>query len=69
MRTNAGFVIIASEKNNRDEEIVLGCHPFDNGYKYVTWTCYNGNDYNFGHYFTDINKAVRDYNARVKNAR
>ena len=66
MRTNVGFIIIASDKNESGDEIVLGCYPFDNGYKYVTWVCFNGDDYNFGHYFTDINEAVEDYNRRLR---
>ena len=62
MRTNAGFIIIASHRLGFAKEVVLGYEP-ETG-KYVTWLCFNGTDYNYGHYGTDFLKAVADYRKR-----
>lgn len=64
MRTNVGFIIIASALNRAGEEIVLGYHPQNQ--EYVTWLCYGGHDYNHGHYGFDFFKAVEDFKRRLK---
>ena len=70
MRTNVGFLIIASEKNSSGEEVVMGMKQVGDDYQYVTWICYNGNNYNHGHYFTnDFIRASQDFRARWFNIR
>ena len=64
LRTNVGFIIIASEHNSAGEEIVLGYNPGTN--QYVTWVCYRGCDYNTGHYGTDFLKAADDFRRRCR---
>lgn len=44
IRSNVGFLIIASERNSAGEEIVLGYNP--DSKLYVTWLCLGGYDYN-----------------------
>lgn len=62
IRSNVGFIIIASERNRAGEEIVLGYNPEAN--LYVTWLCLGGYDYNHGHYGSDFFKAVDDFRRR-----
>ena len=64
IRSNVGFIIIASERNRAGEEIVLGYNPKDNCY--VTWLCLGGYDYNHGHYGSDFFKAVEDFRRRFQ---
>lgn len=64
MRTNVGFIIIASALNRAGEEIVLGFHPHYQ--EYATWLCYDRDDYNNGHYGFDFFKAVEDFKRRVE---
>lgn len=67
MRKNVGFIIIASKEISFNEEIVLGVQIFENNdYKYVTWLCRNGDNYNTGHYYLDIETAVKDYRNRIR---
>ena len=63
--TNAGYEILKTVYvGNR--RFVLGYNP-KAPQTYVTWKCKaNDNDYFFGHYFTDKNKAEKDFNRRVK---
>lgn len=62
IRTNVGFIIIASRRNRAGEEIVLGYNPESK--LYVTWLCLGGYDYNNGHYGPDFFKAVEDFRRR-----
>ena len=63
IRSNVGFIIIASERNRAGEEIVLGYNP--EAQLYVTWLCLGGFDYNHGHYGPDFFKAVEDFKRRA----
>ena len=63
IRSNVGFIIIASERNRAGEEIVLGFDP--ESQLYVTWLCLGGYDYNNGHYESDFFKAVEDFKRRA----
>ena len=65
LRSNVGFIIQEKTKTGMNEEVVIGYNP-RNTHKFVTWICYRGNDYNHGHYFENIEKAVQDYKARIK---
>ena len=62
IRSNVGFLIIASERNSAGEEIVLGYNPESK--LYVTWLCLGGYDYNHGHYGPDFIAAVEDFRRR-----
>lgn len=62
IRSNVGFIIIASERNRAGEEIVLGYNP--EAKLYVTWLCLGGYDYNHGHYGSDFFNAVEDFRRR-----
>ena len=66
LRTNVGFIIIASAMNSAGEEIVLGYNP--ESQLYVTWLCLGGYDYNHGHYGPDFFKAVEDFKRRCRDA-
>ncbi len=58
-RENIGFKIISSMEIG-NVEIVLGARdgvlP-----QYVTWECRGGNDYYWGHYFSDLTAAQKDF--------
>ena len=58
-RENIGFKIISSMEIG-SVEIVLGVRkgvlP-----QYVTWECRGGNDYYWGHYFSDLAAAQKDF--------
>ncbi len=58
-RENIGFKIISSMEIG-NVEIVLGARdgvlP-----QYVTWECGGGNDYYWGHYFSDLTAAQKDF--------
>lgn len=65
---NAGYEIIKTE--------IVGSKKFALGYNprapqpYVTWKCKTAdNDYYHGHYFTNENKALKDFDKRVKAER
>lgn len=62
LRTNVGFIIIASGRNLTGGEVVLGYNP--STLQYVTWLCHRGDDYTTGHYGTDFVKAVDDFKRR-----
>lgn len=65
MRTNIGYTITHSCVITSNKEVVLGCK--DDG-SYVTWLCFNGNDYCFGHYFDNYKEALSDFGVRIVNA-
>jgi hypothetical protein len=49
----------------QEYEIVLGYNPNNKLTPYVTWICFNKNDYNFGHYFKTKSEAYRDFFNRI----
>lgn len=57
-RTNVGYVITDSIHIN-GREFVLA-HNSNKSSPYVTWECTNGNDYFFGHYFSNMKNAQKD---------
>ena len=59
MRENAGFMIIASKTRSDGVEVVMGFNPKTT--QYVTWHCHNGNDYYYGHYGYEFEKAAADF--------
>ena len=62
MRTNAGYIITHSCVIESNKEVVLGCTVGD---RYVTWLCYNGDNYCFGHYFNSYKEALIDFGERI----
>ena len=72
-RSNVGFEIIFAEQyytyylydgGVQKAEIVLGhnpksCTPF------VVWNCFNGTDYEWGHYFTKQDEAQKFYHEKL----
>ena len=66
-RMNAGFEIIAAQQVSTIAEVVLGKRESDG--EYVTWLCFCGNDYNWGHYFgpEQACEAMSDFLMRVKD--
>lgn len=63
IRCNAGYTILQACKVG-NQEIVLG-ENLKAPDPYVTWSCRNGNDYNFGHYCSTMLSASRDFMKRV----
>jgi hypothetical protein len=47
------------------DEFVLGCHRGSPD-MFVTWKCSGGNDYYWGHYYTDELAAKRDLLQRAQ---
>ncbi len=66
MRILLNYEIIKSEEYEKGSEIVLGHNPNNEISPYVTWCCKNKNDYYFGHYIKNKNKALEDYHTRLK---
>lgn len=64
VRENEGFIIFAEKRIGCETEVVLGFNPASR--QYVTWLCCRGDDYSFGHYGTDFDRAVRDYRRRCR---
>ena len=58
IRTNAGYVITNSI-NVGNTEFVLGVH-MNTPNQFVTWQCKDGDNYFWGHYFSDRLKAQKD---------
>ena len=56
-RICAGYVITQSIQV-KDTEFVLGEHPKTG--MCATWQCKNGDNYFWGHYFSDYNSAMAD---------
>ena len=63
-RINAGYEIIKSLSVGKTE-FVLGVNIHDRA-RYVTWECTGGNNYYWGHYFTDKDAATKDLYDRVE---
>ena len=58
-RKNAGYTIVNAIEICGGE-VVLGVNEL-NPCKYVTWECTNGTNYFWGHYFTDLLTAQKDF--------
>ncbi len=58
-RKNAGY-IITSAITIGESEIVLGVHEKLPDH-FVTWVCANGNNYFWGHYFSNLINAQKDF--------
>lgn len=67
VRQNAGYTILQTEKIGK-LEIVLGENP-NAPAPYVTWMCRNSTDYFWGHYFSSLLSASRDYMKRINEER
>jgi hypothetical protein len=67
VRRNAGYTILQTERIGK-LEIVLGENP-NAPAPYVTWMCRNGTDYFWGHYFSSLLSASRDYMKRINEER
>ena len=64
VRMNAGY-IITSSVHIGEGEFVLGVSAKSPG-QFVTWKCSGGNDYYWGHYFSDQFAAEKDLVARAQ---
>ena len=58
-RMNAGYEIINAIKIG-EGEIVLAQNEKAPS-RYVTWECFNGDSYNWGHYSDDLLTAQKDF--------
>ena len=63
-RINAGYEIFDSI-NIGKAEFVVGKNIHAPS-QYVTWECSNGNNYLWGHYFSDRSEALRDMYSRAE---
>lgn len=63
VRQNAGYTIIQAQTVGKTE-FVLG-ENLKAPDPHVTWVCREGIDYNFGHYFSSIFSASRDFMNRI----
>lgn len=64
-RKNEGY-IITNAITIGESEIVLGVHEAQPD-MFVTWECSGKNDYYWGHYFTDLISAQKDFCERGLN--
>ena len=64
-RENAGY-IITNQITIGDSEIVLGVHK-ELPDHFVTWECINKDNYFWGHYFSNLISAQKDFCARGFN--
>ena len=64
IRIHSGYEIIESIKIN-EIEFVLG-KRLKGHQQFVTWICYNGTDYNLGHYITRKAQAKIDLYNRAR---
>ena len=64
MRQNAEFLILLAQRISEKWEVVLGKRESDGAY--VTWKCYEGCDYAWGHYFAEnqLIDALNDFISR-----
>ncbi len=63
-RINAGYEIFDSIKIGKAEFVVgKNIHALS---QYVTWECSNGDNYFWGHYFSDRSEALRDMYSRAE---
>lgn len=58
-RKNAGYIITSSITIG-ESEIVLGVHEIKPD-MFVTWECTDKNNYFWGHYFTSLLTAQKDF--------
>lgn len=63
-RINAGYEIFDSIKIGK-AEFVVGKNTHAPS-QYVTWECSNGDNYFWGHYFSDRSEALRDMYSRAE---
>ena len=63
IRTNAGY-IITDCVHIGETEFVLGVHE-KNPNSFVTWKCKGKDDYYWGHYFTNLLAAQKDFCKRA----
>ena len=63
-RENAGYLITDS-CHVGESEFVLGVHLTE-PHQLVTWKCTNQTDYYWGHYFSDLFSAQKDFVARAQ---
>lgn len=64
-RKNAGYIITDSITIG-ESEIVLGVHESKPN-MFVTWECTNKNNYQWGHYFSSLVSAQKDFCERGLN--
>lgn len=62
-RTNQGFIIV-NQITVGGSEFVLGVHE-NNPNSFVTWKCKGKDDYFWGHYFTNLLAAQKDFCKRA----
>lgn len=67
-RANAGYLITDSTYVG-DAEFVIGEMKTKFGTMYVTWQCRDGDNYFWGHYFSDRSAAEKDLQERVTRER
>ena len=63
-RINQGY-LITSSLHVRESEFVLGFNVKAPS-QFVTWKCSNGDNYYWGHYFSDLFAAEKDLVARAQ---
>lgn len=63
-RINQGY-LITSSVHVKESEFVLGVNVRAPG-QFVTWKCSDGNNYYWGHYFSDLYAAEKDLVARAQ---
>ena len=66
MRTNAGYEIIDAI-HLPNVEFVLGERKGTQGTQFVTWRCYAGKEYHFGHYIENYIEALIDLHERAQD--
>ena len=66
MRTNAGYQIIDTIQLP-NVEFVLGEKETAYGTQFVTWRCYAGREYHFGHYIENYVDALIDLHERAQD--
>lgn len=64
MRINEGYEIIYSSQINNGVEAILAFNRKSG--MYVTWLCKDGNNYFWGHYFSNEVEALRDLASRIE---
>lgn len=62
-RKNEGY-IITNQLTVGSNEFVLGVHEAAPN-QFVTWQCKDGKDYFWGHYYTDLLSAQKDFCTRA----
>lgn len=65
IRVNEGYRILEAVRIDTSLEVVMGQLETSHGMHYVTWRCTNGNNYYYGHYFSNYDECRRDLFKRV----